>query len=609
MKALFIPKNFGTYADTFFMLGLAQLVEYGLRVTGQKTEMQLMDVGNCYRIQFVTDVDLEAIGKLPYTNPFPPVFGAKTDRTGLPLEEHYGFDVVEQVERRKRYREYQVQHWKLESREDAPDPPDPRTQNGAILTSLRHDRNHNSLWQGAWQLQDTFGALIVALLKTFGQVHSSPLNAVIDRVAKQFQQQTGRQFPDQASAVKIYLPTAVQGVNRVKADSNKVDSQKTDWLSLWLLAGGFFEFGLSERVKVAESTYDWRTVALEPRDISLKTYRDVLNELRKNNPPGGGHGVARFDAELALKLSQALLDRHPAKVPHPADAPASRRRKSVKDFVAGLRGTHFNSKGQVYGVKEVFSLGLPGWICPETPDEVIAYQTVVQEHLSVVRSLSAEDGHSELLAAYRDFITGTDLSPFFRFQVSYADYIVKRLANASAKFPPPRFSQAGLDIMIQSDKSDQTWSVTEITQNPGFLRIARAINSATVYAGKIRTKDGPVELDWQRTYGLAQRLGNQAGSKRDFIAELTAFLTGYENENLRISEQLQKEGKVLKRIWVTNEDLEQFLALLDDKRFNCYLVANLLLAYGYANWKKPLVDEPPDAPVVEDETHDHEANL
>jgi hypothetical protein len=55
-------------------------------------------------------------------------------------------------------------------------------------------------------------------------------------------------LPTQSSAVKIFLPTAVQGVNRVKADSNKTDAQKADWLSLWLIASGLFALGISERV-------------------------------------------------------------------------------------------------------------------------------------------------------------------------------------------------------------------------------------------------------------------------------------------------------------------------------------------------------------------------
>ncbi len=104
---------------------------------------------------------------------------------------------------------------------------------------------------------------------------------------------------------------------------------------------------------------------------------------------------------------------------------------------------------------------------------------------------------SRLLAAYRDFITGTNLHQFFRFQVSYADYVVKRLADSKAK-PPRLFSLNGLNLMVKNfnhRKDDQEWYLTEITEDPGFLRIAKAINSATVYAGKD-------EHGWERMYGL-----------------------------------------------------------------------------------------------------------
>lgn len=400
------------------------------------------------------------------------------------------------------------------------------------------------------------------------------------------------------------MPTSVQGINRLKADSNKTDSQKSDWLELWLIAGGLFEFGLSERVKVGESTYDWRVVALNPKEISLNNYRTVLDDLRKLDPPGGGHGVARFDAELVLKLCRDLLNHHPARANQ--NAKITRRRsfsRSIRDDISGFSGTHFNSKGQVYGVKETFSLGLPSWIKdPETADEIKQYQILLKEHLSVVQSLAAEE--TEILAAYRDFITGTDIALFFPFQVLYADYAIKCLANNAKK--PRLFSIKGLNIMTRNFKAKegQDCSIIEIIEDPGFLRIARAINSATVYAGKIQTKNGQVELDWPRTYGLAQRLSNNAGSPTDFIIELTAFLTSYENENLRISEQLQKEGKTIKRVWPTTEDLNQVIALID--RCGSSLVANLLIAYGYAKWTKPVAEEPKDIPVeITDETDEN----
>lgn len=610
IETLYVPKRYGTYSDVLLALGLVQLLEFALEETQQRGGIQLIDEGVHYRIQLSKNVDLEKFEDLEYFPLFPVVKGNKTDISKLPEDANI-FDTVDKAEQRKLYREYLYQGGKkLDLGDDAPPPPDPKTQNGVILTSMRHDRNHNGLWEEAWKLQDHFGALITSIFKVFSTPEQTAASEA-DAIANLFKQRSAIKLPTQASAVKVFMPTAVQGVNRVKTDNNKSsDSQKDSWLNLWLIAAGLFEFGLAERVKVAENTYDWRVVALEPKDISLTQYRAVLNELRKTNPPGGGHGAARFDAELVLKFSKELLNRHPAKEQIETKKIKRFRGRSVKDFVTGFSGTHFGSKGQVYGVKEVFSLGLPDWIKPNNREEVLAYLQVLQEHLSIIQSLTADAGNSELLVAYRDFITGSELELFFRFQNSYADYIVRQLADPKAR-NPRLFSQEGLNIMIQSayGKPQENWSITEITENPGFLRIARAINSATVYAGKIQTKSGQIELDWQRNYGLSQRLSSQAGSKKDFIIELTAFLNAYENENLRIAEQLQKDGRKLKRVWPTKEDLDQVIALIDDQRFGPSLVANLLIAYGYSRWNKPLKEEPSDTPTdIEVEDSDTENN-
>jgi hypothetical protein len=572
IKTLLIPKKFNTYADTFLLLGLAQIAEDALRRTKQKIQMQLLDHKAHYLIQFPKPINLETISQLTYTNPFPPVRGQKTDWNSIPQETTF-FDVVKQSEKRKLYREYQYQTGgKTEWNEEAPTPPDPRTQNGSILVSMRHDRNHNSLWLESWQLKAYYGVLVASLLEAFTQ------ETQVQSAADLFQQKTGSQLPDLASAVKIYLPTAVQGVNRIKADGNKTDTHKVDWLSLWLIANGLFEFALSERIKIAEGVYDWRVTALEPQDITLDTYRKTLNDLRQFNPPGGGHGIARFDAELVLKFCQRLLENHQAKAKDNPEHPFDFWRKPVNDFVCGFRGTHFGSKGQVYGVKELFSLGLPGWICPDNSSELIEYLEVLKEHLSVITSLSAEDSHSELLAAYRDFITGTNLQGFFRFQVNYGDYVVKRLADPQAR-PPRLFSTFGLNIMMKKDKD-----LTKITKDPSFLRIAKAINQATVYAGKVKTKTGVKELEWQRNYGLAQQLSSQSGSKKDFVCAIADFLAKYEHENLRITDKLLGTEKTLRRVWPHKEDLDRLIELIEE--FDHVLVANLLIAYGYANWSK-----------------------
>ncbi|MDX2212500.1 MAG: hypothetical protein SFY66_04345 [Oculatellaceae cyanobacterium bins.114] len=615
VNALRVPKQYGTYADICLMLGLARLAYIAqLQIYGVK-EIKLADLGTSYQIQLKQDLDPNEIAStLQYEDFLRPVKGDKTEAiAGLDWSEIDFFNTKENSETRNRYREFQRQskREKLElADEDKPTEPDARTQNGVILTSMRHDRNHNALWKAGWDIQQHFGALVASVFKAFAEINKRSQGDEIAQATASFKAFTGTSLPAPASAVKIFFPTSVQGVNRLKADTNKVDGsgQKEEWLLLWLIAVGLFEFGIAERIKVSDNTFDWRMVLLEPKDLSLSSYREVLDEVRKFSPPSGAHGVARFDAEMSIGLSKELLKHHPAKE---IGKPIKQRSRSpsIKEMVSGFSGTHFGSKGQVYGVKEVFSLGLPDWIRPETAEEVKNYQSLLDEHLAVVRSLSIDEGNGELLNSYRDFITGNDLNQFFRFNISYADYIVRQLADPKAKYAPKRFSQEGLDIMTRSfDKADQKWSIKDITQNKGFLRIARAINSATVYAGKIKTREGTIELDWQRTYGLAQRLSNQLGSKQDFIAELSAFLTSYDNENMRISEQLLKDNKSLRRVWVTNEDLEQFLVLLDDGQpFKWSLVANLLLAYGYAKWKKPLEGEPDGAPSGDDDNTDESA--
>jgi len=80
-------------------------------------------------------------------------------------------------------------------------------------------------------------------------------------------------------------------------------------------------------------------------------------------------------------------------------------------------------------------------------------------------------------------------------------------------------------------------------------------------------------------------LSGQSGSKKDFLIEIADFLAKYEHENLRLSEQLLKDGKPLKRVWTTKQDLDRLIELVED--FDAVLVANLLIAYGYARWTKP----------------------
>ncbi|MUH01372.1 hypothetical protein F7734_57540 [Scytonema sp. UIC 10036] len=614
-ERLIITKTFSSYADAFFMLGLARLAEYALHKTKQKSSIQLIDRGTAYILQFKQPINIEPITKIRYADPFPVVKGKNTDTSKIPPDVEI-FDTVEQSNTRKLYRDFLFQQrGKIENSEEAPKPPDSRTQNGVFLAQMRCDRNHNDLWMGSWELQENYGAFIAALFEGFSQEDGG-----VEKVAKIFQKNTGRKLPSMESAVRVYLPTSVLGANRIKADSNKFESQKADWLSLWLVASGLFHYGIAERVKIRDRVFDWRVVALQPHDIQFQDYCSVIKKLLVYNPPGAGHGIARFDAELVLRFCQELLNHHsiPEKIGEPEKSDDDFddfdiSAKPVNKFVSNFAGTNFSSKGQVYAFKELFSLGLPAWIHPHSKDELYEYLNILEEHLRIVHFLSIDEGTSELLAAYRDFITGNDLYQFFRFQVSYADYITKKLADGKSRVS--LFSKQGIDVMVRNfsgklRQNDSDWSLTEITTDSGFLNIAKAINSATVYAGTIHNKEGKSkETGWERIYGLAQRLSSQSGSKKDFIIEISAFLASYENENLRIDEELRKQKKP-RRIWTTKDDLDRLINLIE--QHGSSLVANLLIAYGYAKgWSKGKDNEGEDKQPDEmyEEGEDIEAEI
>lgn len=578
LDTLYIQKRFGTYADTFLMLGLAKLARFYMDEIGQKElEIKLKDTGTYYEIKFEESVNIETHKNIIYSDLFPPVQGKKTkiDTDKIPNDKL--FNTVEHTEKRKIYR-----NWYLQTRgkgtltEDKPEPPDARTQNGVIFTSMRHEKNHNiDLWWAIYQLKEHYGALVYSLLQAFSKNNYKKPNEDIETATELFKKQTGVKLPAQVSAVKIYLPTAIQGVNRTKADTNKNDSQKTDWLLLWLIAGGLFEFGIVERVKISDRVFDWQVLALEPKDINFSDYKEVLDTFRSLHSPSSSYGTARFDAELVIRFCLELLKYYETK-----NRKSKFKLQQLNRFVRGFSGTRFGQKGQVYGLKEIFSLGVPSWINPETESEADDFRVVLSNHLYVISSLKVDAGHGEMLAAYRRFISTSDLEAFFQFQVSYAEYITRSLGNSQNQ-QPRLFSRQGLDLMVknlptQKDKKDgKSPSLTYLVKDDSFLRIAKAINQATVYAGR--------DLDWSRTYGLAQRLSSQASSKNDFISELMAFLAVYEDENLRLSERLQKEGKVLKRVQPKKQDLDRLIELIEEFN-NTTLIANLLIAYGYANW-------------------------
>lgn len=136
----------------------------------------------------------------------------------------------------------------------------------------------------------------------------------------------------------------------------------------------------------------------------------------------------------------------------------------------------------------------------------------------------------------------------------------------------------------------------DILQNRGFQRVASAIRQSTVMPqwakanrGKPDRKgpDNPYEV----RYGLGAELMRQAAYPDKFAQALSKFLFAYRQENVQVVERF-KGAPPIHRVEVTDEDIKQVMALVDDDDYGSETVASLLVACGYASKGKPAEGAP-----------------
>lgn len=126
-------------------------------------------------------------------------------------------------------------------------------------------------------------------------------------------------------------------------------------------------------------------------------------------------------------------------------------------------------------------------------------------------------------------------------------------------------------------------------KHPGFHNIAYAIRQSTVVA-QYRKQQGDRRYDVR--YGLGQELARKANYPDDFIAALCDFLHKYNAENAQVMET--RSGPYRRSIQTS--DIDDIVALID--RYSSALIANMLIAYGYARSQR---EGGPTEPAPEEE--------
>ncbi|MBI5930830.1 MAG: hypothetical protein HY862_16080 [Chloroflexi bacterium] len=457
---------------------------------------------------------------------------------------------------------------------DAP-PPDPhwdiyRAINPASLPG------YNGLLLDWWTIREAQPEALWILLNLFSQTPNDIDGAMEEW--RRLDKTHGWGIKPDATCQQLYNPDQGKGQNKTKANGLSIGNTSQFWLLEWLKAVGFYEVALTRQVRGAK---DRKTFVVAPRELSYSEHREIMSSFR--NTMQVSESATKFDILAAVRYTQALLGYFGESTTRMASL--KRRGNVKKRVVAGFQTAFYKDLGNAVATMNVAFIGLPGWVEAASVESIGIYQGLLKELEQVTYQF--DESHSDafnLLQHLRNFVSGDDLSAFFRFTNAYPAYVMSRRGGRSAFL----FSTSFIERLIMETEK----KLTEILQSQGFRNIAYAIRQSTVIAQYWSTKEKTYPYDIR--YGLGQELARKARHKTDFVAVLSDFLQKYDAENAQILERMEKRGIKapfrFQRKSIETSDIEEIVWLIE--RHGSQAVANLLIAYGYA--RVPREDETPE---------------
>ncbi|HEU5229061.1 MAG TPA: hypothetical protein VFU49_14695, partial [Ktedonobacteraceae bacterium] len=398
------------------------------------------------------------------------------------------------------------------------------------------------------------------------------------------------------TAVQVINPTTGKGSNTPKSDHLTSAGLDSFWLLELLKFKGFM---LGAAPYILKGSKDRKTYVIQPATVELRTLTRMMEQFRQIC---WSSTAIKQDIFAALRLAQVL-------VKHRQTQLSSRQgleeweTPPIVSIASGFDVAFYKDMGSAHATMNVSTINVPSWF----PDLRTLQATkdadlFLQEHLRVIRRIEGHQGKEgndelELLRAYRDFLSGHDLNPFWTFAASYGSYLFRqRDHEKNVLHWLPQLTKKGLDFLVMQHQSKHD-DLHTITQNRGFQNIASAIREATVKAQYRTSQEN--DNRYEVRYGLGQDLVRKARYRDDFMNELNTFLILYNAETAREEEKvakrlqrrLQKEDrkKYGLRYPVTTADIDQLEELLD--RNPTELIAKKLVAYGYASLKSLSAEE------------------
>lgn len=420
-----------------------------------------------------------------------------------------------------------------------------------------------------WKLRSVQPQIIDLLLKLYSEL-PNPIDDAMN-YWKSLNKENGWGVGESATCQQFFNPDQGKGQNKPKADGVSVGNMKGFWLTEYLKMVGFYRDAITKTVAGGK---DRKIFVVAPRDIHYATYDAVMSNFK---PAVTSETSIRFDILAALRFAQTLLAHY--KEPENQDLLAQLLGSNLQhDLIGGFHTAFYLDLGNAVATMNVSSIALPGWIIIELEGDIDNYLAALDELITFTRQFEEKNSDAfTLLQHLRDFVSGDDLTAFFKLTTAFPAYYIGMRERGKYAY---QLTTITIERIITM--TDKTLAV--ILQKEGFKNIAYAIRHSTVIP-QYRKAGGDRLYDIR--YGLGQDLTRVArkGKETEFIAVLSDFIHKYNAENARIYEV----RNVQYRRNITTDDINEIVQLIDD--YDAPTIAQMLVAYGYARMPKDTDDQ------------------
>lgn len=589
----YVPKKSNTYADMLEAVGFAHFLKR--LVDDEENDIKIKDNGVYYEVELLERITEDMVEKAKYFDLFPYIKKSK-DKLKEDILNYIDYDeenkkqskyndILKNTDEDKMKLSEKLEKAGLKPRDDWP-----------LISSLNKLKaldSYKKLYLNVYRNKENFPLIIKLIL----ELYSSPIidEKIVKKKIKELEKSKVLKHVDDVNSVQIVNPDKVKGANNSKARSISSGPINAFWIREYFKMGGIYRSMVTRNIKISKKTWDKKAYVFSISQAYMDKLDIIYNRFSKELK---GMTSVRLDILSLLQLSKLLIEYLEK---YEIGRERVRRRYNLKNFVYGFYTAYFKDMGNASSPTNISFLELPDFIDVDSYAKGQEWIQILDEHMSIISNIKITDKKQDetgsvlnVLQEYRQFLTTSNIEIFLDFMVDYATFLMQQIDKGN--FYVKAFKLNELEVFLVNVDND--YSV--VFQNEGFKSIAKAIRNSTISAQyKKARNDGSIKYPIK--YGLAQDIKRKAPYKDELIEYISDFITWYNSETAKVAErkpEFLREGKI--RSTVKYQDIEEFISLLENDKFDSNVIGKLLCAYGYSlDKKEKKYDEKPNNKVLE----------